>query len=133
MKINRNDPCPCGSGKKYKKCCVNKKEPVIIPDAQFEIDDGVDELYNQIGSLIQNNQLDKAEKLSEKLLNEYPDYPDGLERMADLHEKRGDFAEAIKYLDKVIHFSSPTMELSNEAIDDFKAKMIELKGKLKNS
>lgn len=20
MKINRNDPCPCGSGKKYKKC-----------------------------------------------------------------------------------------------------------------
>lgn len=21
LKINRNDPCPCGSGKKYKKCC----------------------------------------------------------------------------------------------------------------
>jgi preprotein translocase subunit SecA len=19
--VNRNDPCPCGSGKKYKKCC----------------------------------------------------------------------------------------------------------------
>ncbi len=24
MKIGRNDPCPCGSGKKYKKCCLNK-------------------------------------------------------------------------------------------------------------
>ncbi len=25
-KINRNDPCSCGSGKKYKKCCgVQKK------------------------------------------------------------------------------------------------------------
>jgi len=23
-KIGRNDPCPCGSGKKYKKCCENK-------------------------------------------------------------------------------------------------------------
>lgn len=23
-KIQRNDPCPCGSGKKYKKCCLNK-------------------------------------------------------------------------------------------------------------
>ena len=23
-KIRRNDPCPCGSGKKYKKCCMNK-------------------------------------------------------------------------------------------------------------
>ncbi|MDY0223105.1 MAG: SEC-C metal-binding domain-containing protein [Desulfobacterium sp.] len=21
VKIGRNDPCPCGSGKKYKKCC----------------------------------------------------------------------------------------------------------------
>ena len=24
-KIGRNDPCPCGSGKKYKQCCLNKK------------------------------------------------------------------------------------------------------------
>ncbi|MCK9236994.1 MAG: SEC-C domain-containing protein [Thiopseudomonas sp.] len=23
MKINRNDPCPCGSGKKYKRCCID--------------------------------------------------------------------------------------------------------------
>jgi hypothetical protein len=23
-KIGRNSPCPCGSGKKYKKCCMNK-------------------------------------------------------------------------------------------------------------
>lgn len=22
-KVGRNDPCPCGSGKKYKKCCMN--------------------------------------------------------------------------------------------------------------
>lgn len=24
-KIGRNDPCPCGSGKKYKKCCGRNK------------------------------------------------------------------------------------------------------------
>jgi len=24
-KVGRNDPCPCGSGLKYKKCCLNKK------------------------------------------------------------------------------------------------------------
>jgi len=23
-KVGRNDPCPCGSGKKYKKCCLDK-------------------------------------------------------------------------------------------------------------
>lgn len=24
--VGRNDPCPCGSGKKYKKCCLGKEE-----------------------------------------------------------------------------------------------------------
>ncbi len=23
--VGRNDPCPCGSGKKYKKCCGKKE------------------------------------------------------------------------------------------------------------
>jgi preprotein translocase subunit SecA len=23
-KVGRNDPCPCGSGRKYKKCCGRK-------------------------------------------------------------------------------------------------------------
>ncbi|RAZ95039.1 hypothetical protein DK853_32050, partial [Klebsiella oxytoca] len=23
-KIGRNEPCPCGSGKKYKNCCGNR-------------------------------------------------------------------------------------------------------------
>ncbi|WP_334297396.1 SEC-C metal-binding domain-containing protein [Anaerosolibacter carboniphilus] len=23
IKVGRNDLCPCGSGKKYKKCCTN--------------------------------------------------------------------------------------------------------------
>jgi uncharacterized protein YecA (UPF0149 family) len=22
--VGRNDPCPCGSGKKFKKCCLDK-------------------------------------------------------------------------------------------------------------
>ena len=26
-KAGRNDPCPCGSGKKYKKCCLNNPVP----------------------------------------------------------------------------------------------------------
>lgn len=33
-KVGRNDPCPCGSGKKYKSCCVGKFEPqprLILP------------------------------------------------------------------------------------------------------
>lgn len=26
MKVGRNQPCPCGSGKKYKKCCLDKDQ-----------------------------------------------------------------------------------------------------------
>jgi uncharacterized protein YecA (UPF0149 family) len=25
-KVERNDPCPCGSGKKFKKCCMATKQ-----------------------------------------------------------------------------------------------------------
>jgi len=28
VKVGRNSLCPCGSGKKYKKCCMNKKQKV---------------------------------------------------------------------------------------------------------
>ena len=28
----RNDPCPCGSGKKYKKCCLDWEKTVHIDD-----------------------------------------------------------------------------------------------------
>jgi hypothetical protein len=31
MKINRNDPCPCNSGKKFKRCCINKQVNNVIP------------------------------------------------------------------------------------------------------
>ncbi|MEI6531249.1 MAG: SEC-C metal-binding domain-containing protein [Chlamydiota bacterium] len=28
MTVGRNDPCPCGSGKKYKTCCLGKKRKI---------------------------------------------------------------------------------------------------------
>ncbi|RQW10667.1 hypothetical protein EH198_14750 [Paenibacillus rhizophilus] len=31
MKIGRNDLCPCGSGKKYKKCCIGKEREAAVP------------------------------------------------------------------------------------------------------
>ncbi len=27
--IGRNEPCPCGSGKKYKKCCLPREAPRV--------------------------------------------------------------------------------------------------------
>ena len=41
--IKRNDPCPCGSGKKYKNCCFQKNFSEVKPkkiDAKLTLDDG---------------------------------------------------------------------------------------------
>ncbi|MBW2217554.1 MAG: type I methionyl aminopeptidase [Deltaproteobacteria bacterium] len=38
-KIGRNDPCPCGSGRKYKKCCLEKDseaDPVDLKSLYFK-------------------------------------------------------------------------------------------------
>jgi hypothetical protein len=32
MQVNRNDPCPCGSGKKHKKCCGNTSATAPAPE-----------------------------------------------------------------------------------------------------
>ncbi|MGH7255255.1 MAG: YecA family protein, partial [Nitrospirales bacterium] len=37
-KVDRNDPCPCGSGKKYKKCCLDKAAPAPTPALFSEAD-----------------------------------------------------------------------------------------------
>ncbi|MCG2791882.1 MAG: SEC-C domain-containing protein [Actinomycetia bacterium] len=34
--IGRNDPCPCGSGKKYKKCCQLKDEIINLETFMYE-------------------------------------------------------------------------------------------------
>src|SRR3972149_7477659 len=32
MKIGRNDPCPCGRGRKYKNCCLEGQGPGLPPE-----------------------------------------------------------------------------------------------------
>ena len=41
QKTGRNDPCPCGSGKKYKKCCETQEKPKkfiasVLPSVEKE-------------------------------------------------------------------------------------------------
>jgi len=38
MKTGRNDPCPCGSGKKYKRCCLgfcHTRGDEVLEDEQY--------------------------------------------------------------------------------------------------
>ena len=65
MKIGRNDPCPCGSGKKYKNCCL-RKETMSIPD---RIKQAVKESgYNEdIGNVLANMYRYRKKKVPEHL------------------------------------------------------------------
>jgi hypothetical protein len=36
LAIKRNDPCPCGSGKKYKKCCLSTANVIQIQEVKEE-------------------------------------------------------------------------------------------------
>jgi len=36
-KNGRNSPCPCGSGKKYKKCCLELKDKSDLIDRLNEL------------------------------------------------------------------------------------------------
>jgi hypothetical protein len=36
LKLGRNDPCHCGSGNKYKKCCAAKDEAELLAKAAAE-------------------------------------------------------------------------------------------------
>jgi hypothetical protein len=40
--VGRNDPCPCGSGKKFKKCCLGKEDQLelVAPEDPFAAHDG---------------------------------------------------------------------------------------------
>ena len=38
VKVGRNELCPCGSGKKYKKCCMNKQAPKQTDSPLDELD-----------------------------------------------------------------------------------------------
>jgi len=50
-KIGRNQPCPCGSGKKFKKCCLGKSDSSIIPKR-----DELDVLMGKGYSLLDKNK-----------------------------------------------------------------------------
>jgi hypothetical protein len=59
-KISRNDPCPCGSGKKYKKCCLGKEiesqQSGTYHDYCLKI---VDSLRNKILQFVKKAGYDK--------------------------------------------------------------------------
>jgi tetratricopeptide (TPR) repeat protein len=127
----RNDPCPCGSGKKYKRCCLDKDEaaerevlasrltpalgspwqrsPEILAEMReaLSVDDDEDELTtasNAAVDLVNAGKLDEAEKAARDILERFPEAHDGYDRLGMVCEARGDKKQAAYYYRKVVEF-----------------------------
>jgi hypothetical protein len=81
-KVNRNEPCPCGSGKKYKKCCLPKHEEArknIPVDALQAMEDLARRREQQEKDVLKARELlysqdfAKAGQLALRLLESYPE------------------------------------------------------------
>jgi tetratricopeptide (TPR) repeat protein len=123
-KLSRNDPCPCGSGKKYKQCCRQHDEaarlaamPKATPPTQparpglmgilNALNAGGDDLdaaSNIVPDLIKAGRLDEAEKAAHDLLERFPEVHDGYDRIGMVHEARGENRQAADYYRKAAAF-----------------------------
>jgi tetratricopeptide (TPR) repeat protein len=124
-KIQRNAPCPCGSGKKYKKCCLlrNEKDDLKLRKnleqnsgkALVEFDD-LDDLSNSVLDLIDAKKFDEAESVCNELKKRYPEQVDGIERMAMVYEARGENQKASEYYLKSAEFMRSNPGFDKETI-----------------
>jgi len=128
-KIGRNQPCPCGSGKKYKHCCLSKAQASRVPvrplepsphpmppgyDFLLDEADDLDELSNRVVDLIDEGRLDEAEAACQELKEQYPDVIDWIQRTAMLHEARGEKQQAIEYYQRTIQYMDTNPEYFEE-------------------
>lgn len=100
-KIGRNQPCPCGSGKKYKLCCLSKDQarheeapakatPPPRPAEGLDEDEleQLDARSNHVVDLIREGRLDEAEAAAQELLRRFPGFMDGHLRLGMVYEAR---------------------------------------------
>jgi tetratricopeptide (TPR) repeat protein len=126
-KTGRNDLCPCGSGRKYKQCCLEQDQAAEHArltqaaaaaaeaaaareherQARFEARKHQYELAeasNAVIALVHNGKLDAAEKAARELLVRYPEVHDGYDRLGQVYEARGQNKEAADCYRRVIEF-----------------------------
>ncbi len=131
-KIGRNTPCPCGSGKKYKRCCLSgkKSKKSLSSDSTTHftpVYTDIDNLSNSVVDLIKKGKLNEAEEVCRRLLTEYPDQIDGLDRLAQVYEARGDKSKACEYYNKAADFARTNPGFDKESVNWYLAEVERIK------
>jgi len=104
-KIGRNEPCPCGSGKKYKQCCLGKheaarqvKDPEQAENLRAKERDQ-EQLIKRIEKafgLLSSRQYAEAIGFASKLIKRYPNEDRLHDIVATSHLYAGECEEAIE-------------------------------------
>lgn len=117
-KIGRNDRCPCGSGKKYKKCCMNRPQNISAVKSDLYDDiNTLDNLSNSINDLLKKSDFEKALAVCRQLLKKYPGQIDGISRFAQVYEAMGEHAKAAEYYRKSAEFAATNEGFEQESVD----------------
>jgi len=100
IKIGRNDPCPCGSGNKYKRCCwlQQETETAKAPSTDSSI-------TKAIQSAVQHHnarRLDQAESIYQQILQAEPNHPDALHLLGVIAHQSGKNEIAVDLISKAI-------------------------------
>jgi tetratricopeptide (TPR) repeat protein len=124
-KPGRNEPCPCGSGKKYKKCCLNTPKPSAGGTYVYT---DLDDLSNQVPGLIKQGKYDEAKEVCRKLREQYPEQIDGLHRSAELFEAMEDYDKATTFYNRAAEVAELADGFEQKSVEYFKNKAEQLAG-----
>lgn len=100
-KVGRNEPCPCGSGKKYKRCCLEKYEAAghandtTLKAKQKEQENLIKRIEKAFG-LLGSRQYDEAIRFASKLIERYPNEDRLHDIITTSHLYAGDYWNAIE-------------------------------------
>lgn len=91
----RNDPCPCGSGRKYKQCCLKGGErQAAAPASGFS----VAEALAVAVAHHQGGRLGEAERLYRRILEAEPGQPDALHLLGLIAHGVGQYEAALRLI-----------------------------------
>lgn len=104
----RNDPCPCGSGKKYKKCCLSNTATTQHSGHDFNATNvpPPSKLLMEGVALHQAGMLDKAEAIYQTLLKNNPRDCDALHYLGLIALQKEHYADAVQLIASAIRVNS---------------------------
>ena len=108
---NRNDSCPCGSGRKYKQCCL-KRDEALAASKRAEAT-ALPEILQEALVHHQSGRLSQAEAIYRQILQIEPSHPDALHFLGLIAHQVGKNEIAAELMGKALFIKPDSAEAHN--------------------